>query len=94
MPVGTYTVIASFLGLKRQAVENVGVQATQTATLDFALAEEHMVFECGLLVCRFTPPIISTSPFASRVIVGDGIDPPNGRGFCRCPDRSMIYPGG
>ncbi|HEX9950752.1 MAG TPA: carboxypeptidase-like regulatory domain-containing protein [Rubricoccaceae bacterium] len=86
--VGSYTVTASYSGYQSQAVQAVDVNAGATRQLNFTLVIGHS--ECVILC--YTPPLINNSPFASRVILGDGIDPPSRDDYC-CPGGS-VYAGG
>ena len=66
VPVGAYTVTASFAGLQSEARYEVGVYRGAPRVLNFELGERRII-ECFSPVA-YQRPLISNDPFAGRVI--------------------------
>ncbi len=49
---GTYSVVCSFIGFKRQVSFEVPVNSVRTTTLDFALVEESTTINQVVITCR------------------------------------------
>ena len=75
IPVGTYSVSASFVGMETQTVDGVEINAGSTQQLGFVLAGLHVTDD---LYCRlalsYDRPLITTDPFASRILTGKELE--------------------
>ena len=72
VPAGTYDVTASFVGYPSITVSGVPVRKLSIRGLDFELVEGNQFADCCF--CYSGPPIISTDPYASRVLTGEEIE--------------------
>ncbi|MBN2572785.1 MAG: TonB-dependent receptor [Ignavibacteriales bacterium] len=67
IPPGTYTIIASGVGLQKKRIENVKVSADFTTRLDFELASEDILVET--VVVRAETPLIRQDLTSSHTVV-------------------------
>ena len=70
VPVGTYTVLVSYVGYDPSEAEGIEVSAGRTSTLDAAL-EVRSWGPCALACCGYVgPPLVSASVYAPRTVFG------------------------
>jgi hypothetical protein len=73
VPVGAYSVTASYIGYLSQTQASVDVNAGHTRQLDLTLSVDPDT-EYIVLCCFCELPLISADPYASRVLVGEDIE--------------------
>ena len=75
VPVGTYSMTASYVGYEAITEREVAVESGYTRTVDFDMGTPTTPFDGLVIGCyyEFGPPLISNDPYAVRVLSGDAI---------------------
>ena len=74
VPVGTYAVSASFVGLESQTITDVDINAGQTRQLSFTLASGGLAVDSVGAIVEYRVPLITTDPSQARTVTGEDLE--------------------
>ena len=74
VPVGTYAVSASFVGLESQTITDVDINAGQTRQLNFNLAGGGLAVDSIGAIVEYRVPLITTDPSQARTVTGEDLE--------------------